>query len=47
MLKADGVDVRYCEFQGMIHGFFTNLAVTPTAMDAIAFVAGEIKEITE
>ena len=46
-LKAHGVDVRYREFQGMIHGFFTNLAVTPTAMDAIAFVAGEIKEITE
>jgi acetyl esterase len=47
LLKAHGVDVRYREFQGMIHGFFTNLAVTPTAMDAIAFVAGEIKEITE
>jgi acetyl esterase len=47
LLKAHGVDVRYREFQGMIHGFFTNLAVTPTAMDAIAFVAGEIKEFTE
>jgi acetyl esterase len=47
LLKASGVDVRYREFKGMIHGFFTNLAVTPAAMDAIAFVAGEIKEITE
>jgi acetyl esterase len=47
LLKASGVDVRYREFKGMIHGFFSNLAVTPTAMDAIAFVAGEIKEITE
>jgi acetyl esterase len=47
LLKESGVDVRYREFKGMIHGFFSNLAVTPTAMDAIAFVAGEIKEITE
>ena len=47
LLKASGVDVRYREFKGMIHGFFSNLAVTPTAMDAIAFVVGEIKEITE
>ncbi len=47
LLKASGVDVRYREFKGMIHGFFSNLAVTPAAMDAIAFVAGEIKEITE
>jgi acetyl esterase len=47
LLKASGVDVRYREFKGMIHGFFSNLAVTPTAMDAITFVAGEIKEITE
>jgi acetyl esterase len=47
LLKASGVDVRYREFNGMIHGFFSNLAVTPAAMDAIAFVAGEIKEITE
>ena len=47
LLKASGVDVRYREFKGMIHGFFSNLAVTPTAMDAITFVVGEIKEITE
>jgi len=47
LLKESGVDVRYREFKGMIHGFFSNLAVTPTAMDAITFVAGEIKEITE
>jgi len=47
LLKASGVDVRYRVFKGMIHGFFSNLAVTPTAMDAITFVVGEIKEITE
>lgn len=47
LLKAHDVDVRYREFQGMIHGFFTNLAVTPTAMDAISYVAEQIKEITE
>jgi len=47
LLKASGVDVRYREFKGMIHGFFSNLAVTPTAMAAITFVVGEIKEITE
>ena len=47
LLKAHDVDVRYREFQGMIHGFFTNLAVTPTAMDAITFVAEQVKEFTE
>ena len=47
LLKAHDVDVRYREFQGMIHGFFSYLAVTPTAIDAIAFVAEQVKEITE
>jgi acetyl esterase len=47
LLKAHEVEVRYREFAGMIHGFFTNLAVTPTAMDAIAFVAEQIEEITQ
>jgi acetyl esterase len=47
LLRGAGITVSYREFQGMIHGFFTNLAVTPTALDAIAFVAQQIKEITE
>jgi acetyl esterase len=47
LLKGHDVDVRYREFQGMIHGFFTNLAVTPTATVAIEFVAEQIKEITQ
>jgi acetyl esterase len=46
LLKDAGVDVKYREFKGMIHGFFTNLAVTPTAMDAITFVADQVKELT-
>jgi acetyl esterase len=29
----------------MIHGFFTNLAVTPTATIAIDFVADELKKL--
>lgn len=47
LLDRDGVEVDYCEFEGMIHGFFTNLAVTPTALNAITYVATRIKEITE
>jgi acetyl esterase len=31
----------------MIHGFFTNMAVTPTAQQAIDFVADEVKKITQ
>jgi acetyl esterase len=47
LLKDDGVEVDYREFKGMIHGFFTNLAVTPTAVEAVQYVAQCIKEITE
>ncbi len=46
LLKAQDVEVRYRQFDGMIHGFFTNLAVTPRAIDAIDFVAEQIKVIT-
>jgi acetyl esterase len=31
----------------MIHGFFSNMAVTPTAQEAIDFVASEVKKITQ
>ncbi len=47
LLKRDGVKVIYREYEVMIHGFFTNLAVTPTASQALDFVATQIKKITE
>jgi acetyl esterase len=31
----------------MIHGFFSNMAITPTAQEAIDFVASEVKKITQ
>lgn len=42
-LEHDGVDVTYAQFDGMVHGFFTNMAVTPTSQVAIDFVAEEAK----
>jgi acetyl esterase len=47
LLKRDGVDVTYTEYPGMIHGFFTNMAVTPTAREAIDSAALEIKRLTQ
>ncbi len=47
LLQRDGVSVIYKEYAGMIHGFFTNMAVTPTARESIDFVAGEIKKFTQ
>jgi acetyl esterase len=47
LLRRDGVSVFYKEYAGMIHGFFTNMAVTPTAREAIDLVAVEIKRITQ
>jgi acetyl esterase len=47
LLEGDGVTVIYKEYAGMIHGFFTNLAVTPTARQSIDFVAEEIKKLTQ
>ena len=47
LLQRDGVPVFYKEFAGMIHGFFTNMAVTPTARESIDFVALEIKKLTQ
>lgn len=46
LLKRDGVSVVYKEYSGMIHGFFTNMAVTPTARESIDFAAGEIQKLT-
>jgi acetyl esterase len=45
LLRRDGVSVSYQSYEGMIHGFFTNLAVTPTAREAIDQVAQILKRI--
>ena len=45
LLHRDKVPVLYKQFDGMIHGFFTNMAVTPTAQVAIDFVADELKKL--
>lgn len=45
LLRRDNIPVTYKQFDGMIHGFFTNMAVTPTAQIAIDFVAAELKKI--
>jgi len=47
LLQRDGSHVVYREYAGMIHGFFANLAVTPTAKEAIRFVVTEMKKITQ
>jgi acetyl esterase len=47
LLMRDGVEVSYTEYPGMIHGFFTNMAVTPTAREAIDSAALEIKRLTQ
>jgi len=44
-LKADGVSVIYREFPGMIHGFFANVAATPSSPEAIDFCAAEIRTL--
>ena len=46
-LRSAGVPVTYQQFNGMIHGFFTNMAVTPTSQIAIDYAAGELKKIKE
>jgi acetyl esterase len=46
LLQRDNVPVIYRQYDGMIHGFFTNMAVTDTARIAIDFVAEELKKIT-
>jgi acetyl esterase len=47
LLQRDGVPVLYRQFGGMIHGFFTNMAVTPTAQVAIDFLAEELKKLVK
>ena len=47
LLQGDGVPVLYKEYEGMIHGFFTNMAITPTAQEAIDFLGSEVKKITQ
>jgi acetyl esterase len=47
LLHRDKVPVLYKQYDGMIHGFFTNMAVTPTAQEAIDFVAEELKKLTQ
>jgi acetyl esterase len=47
LLKRDGVSVVYKEYPGMIHGFFTNMAVTPAARESIDFAASEVKKLTQ
>ncbi|CAB4334174.1 unannotated protein [freshwater metagenome] len=46
-LKNEGADVIYREFPGMIHGFFANVAVTPSAHLALDFAAEEIANKTK
>ena len=41
-LKSDGAEVIYKEFPGMIHGFFANVAATPSSQLALDFAAQEI-----
>jgi len=45
LLQRDGVPIIYKQFDGMIHGFFTNMAVTPTAQVAIDFAAAELRKL--
>jgi acetyl esterase len=45
LLRKDGVSVSFQCYEGMIHGFFTNLAVTPTARLAIDQLADTLKRI--
>ena len=47
LLQRDGVPVFYKEYAGMIHGFFTNMAVTPAAREAIDVAALEITRLTQ
>ena len=41
-LKNDGAEVIYKEFPGMIHGFFANVAASPSSHLALDFAAKEI-----
>ena len=45
LLKRDGVTTIYYEYPGMIHGFFSLAAVTPTAIEAQSRLADEINAL--
>lgn len=46
-LTSDGAEHIYKEFPGMIHGFFANVAATPSSHLALDFAAQEIAERTK
>jgi acetyl esterase len=45
VLRKAGVSVQYREFEGMIHGFYSNMGITPTSAAAIDFAAAEIRKL--
>jgi acetyl esterase len=46
-LENDGAEFIYKEFPGMIHGFFANVAATPSSHLALDFAAQEIAKRTK
>jgi acetyl esterase len=46
-LTNDGVEVVYREYAGMIHGFFANVAATPSSHLALDFAAEEMAKKTK
>lgn len=38
LLRSDGVAVTYRQFEGVLHGFFSNVALTPIAHEAIDYL---------
>ena len=47
LLQRYGVSVLYKAYEGMIHGFVTNMAITPSAQEAVDFLGYEVKKITQ
>ena len=47
LLKRDGVDVQARIFEGMVHGFFGIMAVTPMSKVALDYCAENIKRLTQ
>jgi acetyl esterase len=46
-LTSDGAEFIYKEFPGMIHGFFANVAATPSSHLALDFAAQEIVKLVK
>ena len=44
-LRNAGVTVQYREYEGMIHGFYSNMGITPTSATAVDFAAAEIRKL--